>query len=468
MSKSFSAAFLALFLPAAFSCNALSLEDFAADVLIGEAQSYYGEEWVSICFSTEVDPLSAQNLLSLREGGMAAEANALWLPRCCLVQPAGGWKKGLKYALSFSGSILTQDGRTYSVGLYREFIYGSAGQDFFVEKIEEPEKNNPEKNSLVLCFNKPVDPAAFERTFNISPGAELVKKYSDDKRRVEILPAKKWKANVFYDWRLEKLLSADGVMIKAPCSGSFMALEKNSPPSLICVCPVLDEVFFENMDLNSLWERQAVGFVFDSDMDFESVKSGTNFSPFVEGRWTKIDARRFVFEPYQNYALEKEYALLVSDAVEDEAGLKMAESKNFRFKTQARFIELSASCGGKVLEKDGLNWLECGEGSPLVVDLSFSRVLANDSVLGIKKAASLSPVFPQSAAAPYLETLITGADCLSCSEIRLEFGGFDFSQEDQPAVYKMQVSGGAGFVYDALGEYLKEDECFYIAVKKSL
>lgn len=460
------AALLAFF---AASCDIVSFEDFFVDVSVSESQRYYDGENVFVNFSVNVNQAAAQGLVSLKEDRKSAKADIAWGPNFCLVKADGGFKKGRRYELSISGSILLADGRTYGVELYRDFIYGKESDNFYAVKINEPEKNNFERQELAFCFNKPVNAAVFERTFSVSPSLSLKKTYSEDKRQVVVVPEKNWKSNTFYTWRLGGVESEDGFKAVSDYSGSFMALEKSENPKLLIACPLINGNFMQGQSLDKLWERQSIGLAFDCDMDFESVQKGVAFFPSLEGTWTKKDSRRFVFAPAENYEIGARYKMTIDDSVEDIFGIKMKERKNIYFSARSEWIVADAFANGKQLESEGVNIISLAEGVPLIIEIDFSKALDLASITNIKSAVSLERHFPLSAAAPNLASITPRYESSGqkCFKVQMEFDNYDFSSEAEERLYKLCVKGGAGFIYNSQGEYFKEDECFIIAIKKS-
>ena len=473
MSKRFDFMAAALFLSLSFSCSLLSFEELQTNLSVAEKQNYYEGDYVTIDFSMDMNKNIAENLISIKEDGKAQEKETIWRQQRFLsVRAAGGFKKGCKYNFTINGALLTSDGRSYEVQIDREFIFGNAEEVFLIESAEEPKENA--RAPLSLVFNKPINPASFERAFSLTPSIEAAKKYSADKRRVELAPKDKWSANIFYTWKVQDAFSADGVKICKDYSGSFMAMQKAASPKAICVCPVLESgVFLEGAGLENLLERQSLGIIFDSEMNFESVKNGVNFTPQVEGFWNKIDEKRFVFSPAKNYKIQTEYLLEVSGAVEDANGIRVLQSQNYRFKTSQEYITLSAFCINKSagsyesieLKKDCVNRVKIGKKSPLCVLLRFSKALDEKSIGRIKNAASLSTLFPLNASSPNLDEIQINESAFT--EARLDWSGFDFSNDEEEIIYKLKINGGSNFIFDKFEECLKEDECFYISIAKS-
>ena len=455
----------ALFSLAAFSCNLISSERLRAEVSIGENESRYEKEFLAIDFSLDVNKAQAESLVSLTEEESPCAAEFFWDKNLFRVRPKNGWKKGREYSFSLSGSLLASDGRSWPLDLWRKFIYGSAAEDFFVEQIDEPKKNDPQNAALVFLFSKPVNAASFEREFSLSPSAGVKKNYSADMRRVEISAGEKWKANRYYVWHLGRALSADGTILDKSHSGSFMAAEKTEPPKVLCVCPVSENgTFMEDQGLDCLWTKEGVGFVFDCGMDFESVKNGVYWSPLVDGYWTQASESRFVFAPYDNYKIGEEVLITISEEVEDLAGIKLAQSRNFRFAPRTEFITAKASLNGEPLLESVVNRIEAADIGLVIIRLEFSKALEENSMAGIKSALSLQAHFPSFASTPILESARPSANN---SAVQLEYRNLDFCDGEDERIYRLRIFGGQNYVRDALGEYIKEDLCFYIALKKA-
>lgn len=459
------------------SCAIFSFEELCASVSVGEAENFYAEEFVAINFSLPVNQALVENGLVVKEDGKSCEAEFSWNGNSCLVRAAGGYKKGFKYGLSLNGAVLTNDGRSYSVSIFREFIFGLESELFFAKTVEEPKANEGRGAPLAFVFNKPVDPAVFEREFSVSPSLELKKEFLDKNERVEIYPADKWKANTVYEWKLCGARSLDGAKLCKECSGSFMACRKEAAPKVLCVCPVSESgVFEQGEDLSFLCGKASLGIIFDSEMNFESLKKGAFWSPAVQGYWTKVDGSRFVWTPCENYKLQTEHSLVLSESIEDEFGLALGERRVASFTPRLDFIRLRAFCPSKAgqgaggfenveLKKDELNWILLPEESSLIVTLDFSKPLDKKSVQAAKTSASLSPHFPASAKSANLDSIV--ADKGGGFQIQFEWSGFEFSEGLDERVYLLKAKGGENFFYGQFGEYLKEDECFYIAIKKS-
>lgn len=442
-----------------FSCSLLSFEELKTEISVPENQSYYAAEWVQIDFSILMDRASVENLLSLKEDGKIQETRALWLGNSCLVSAQGAFKKGRKYILSAQGAVYAADGRTYTLNIFREFIFGTEDSRFELVSNAQMKDSDGDLEFLELKFNKAVNPATFERNFTLSPNIDVNKEYSSDWTSVKIFPKTKWKANTFYSWQIDGVCSKDGAKLFKSYSGTFLAVQKEKEPQLTRACPVIGKTFFEDKSLDDLLERQSIGLIFDREMNFESIKKGVYFSPATQVFWEEIDARRFVFTPSANYQIGRQYRLTISDAVEDKWGINFKGEKNIFFTQKTSFIEIEKiTLNAAEIQEKLENKVKIEDEGQIYFRIFFSRFLDDRGLLEIKSAVKFEGSFPDSLKSPRLSSIaIISKNCV-------EFSYTSISAADvgQDCVYKLTIRGGEKFIYDSQGEYLKEDKCFYI------
>ncbi|MBR5964934.1 MAG: hypothetical protein IK015_02300 [Treponema sp.] len=463
MSNAFKTFAAAVILATFWSCAFMSFEELETDVSLLEKDAYYSKESVKIDFSISMERTSVENLVSLKEDGQRIDAKIEWNNGSCILSAKGGFKKGRKYTLSVKGDAFASDGRKYEVNIYREFVFGSQADNFLLNKFEEQKNARGDVESLAFFFNKPVDAAIFEREFSLSPYVETKKTYSTDFCLVEIFPSDKWKANSYYTWKIGNAFSQDGAKIFKDYQGSFLAARKEKAPQLLTACPAVGDTFLESLSLNDLLENQCIGLVFDCAMNKDSVERGVCFEPSVQGFWRTVDEKRFVFTPYNNYQIQKKYRLCVSDSVEDAWGINFKGEKNIFFALKSDFIDIekitvdtNEICAGAE------NQLEIDYGSPLYIKIYFSKNLCQKSLLEIKNAVKFECLFPMSALNPRLNSILTSSS--NCAEFC--YSNLSAALDGQECLYKLTVKGGENFIFDAQGEYLKEDKCYYISLKK--
>ncbi|MCR5045236.1 MAG: Ig-like domain-containing protein [Treponema sp.] len=449
-----------------FSCSLVSFEDASASVSVGENQNYYEEEFVFFSFSEDINKTIAENFIVIKEENASVEKEMKWFGNTCFVKSKGGFKKGCKYSVSLKGALPAIGGNVFQLDIHREFIFGNEKDFFEITTIESPVTNSKEKSALLFTFNKPVNAASFEKAFNISPSLDIRKDFSLDKRKVSVSAQNKWKANQYYSWTIDGLLSEDGAKTIKNYSGEFIAAQKSDEAKVKCVCPFVNQIFFTDKSLDNLWQKEPIGIIFDTEMNFESVKKGVLFSPAIDGTWKQIDSKHFAFSPYENYKIDQKYTMTVNKNVEDTLGIKMKEEKNYFFTIQNEFIKLEILCEGKKLKKEKINLVEIQENEPLFLEIRFSKDLAKKSIENLCDVISIERFFPEFAAPASITSISPRQTNLSW--LWIECRHFDLPLDDKEFIYKIKIKGGKKFIFNEDGEYLKEDECFLISLKKAL
>ena len=463
MSNAFRAIIACVLAATASSCAFVTFDELETKVSLQEKQAYYEKEKIEINFSLGVEKSSVERLVSLKEDGQRVDARLEWKDNCCLAQSLEGFKKGCKYTFALQGDVYAQSGAKFPVNLYREFIFGSEADIFLLKGVEEKKNFRGDIESLAYSFNKPVDPAIFEREFSISPYIETKKEYSNDFSCVEVSPSGKWKANNFYSWKIDKVFSKDGTKIFKECKGSFLGAKKEKEPELIGACPAIGDTFLENLGLDDLLERQSFGLIFDCEMDEESVKRGVSLTPSAQGFWRSVDPCRYVFTPYNNYQIQKEYRLCISDTVEDAWGINFKGEKIIYFTLNSDFIKIDKLIANtKEIEEGKENKIDIEEDAPLYIKIFFSKNLSEKALLEIKNSVKFEGLFPYSLQNPRLAVVKTPSQ--NCAEFC--YSNLSAALDGNECLYKFTVRGGENFVFDRQGEFLKEDQCFYISLKK--
>ena len=449
---------------AALSCSLLSFEELETCVSLFEEQTYSANEIVKIDFSISMDKASIESLLSLKEDGQRVDARIDWLGSSCFVQARGGFIKGRKYILNLQGPAYAADGRAYAVNIYREFIFGTEADRFSLNAVKEEKDGRGDIESLLFTFNKAIDPATFEREFNISPYIELNKDYSTDFLTVKMSPKDKWKANVYYAWKLGNMASADGTKIFKEYEGSFLGAKKEKEPELLKACPVVGKTFLESESLDDLLERQAIGLIFDCEMDKDSVKNGVYFTPAAQGYWESDDLRRFVFTPSKNYLVGTKYRLTISDSVEDKWGIKFKDERNIYFLQKTSFIDVEKITLNTIeISENQENKIKACQDAPAYFRIVFTKALDNRSLLELKSAVKFEGLFPASLQSPRLRSITI----ISSNSVEFCYENINAADTGQDCVFKLTIRGGENFIYNSIGECLKEDKCYCISITKN-
>ena len=170
-----------------------------------------------------------------------------------------------------------------------------------------------------------------------------------------------------------------------------------------------------------------------------------------------------VFTPYKNYLVGTKYRLTISDSVEDKWGIKVTDEKNIYFLQKTDFIKVAKlSFNTKEMEEGKENKIKAEENVPAYIKIDFTKALDERSLLEIKNAIKFEGVFPANIQSPRLCSITI----INASSLELSYENIKAADPGQEFVYKIAIRGGENFIFNSIGEYLKEDKCYWIRIEK--
>jgi hypothetical protein len=394
----------------------------------------------------------------LTEGGLSRGPAFRWEGRILHVKPLTGWKKGEHYGISLEGKFPMEDGRTYTVQVTRNFIYGLEGNEFTLNS------SAMEGGKLVFSFSKAPAVTSFSGQFSLNPGIEYFCDFLGTE--IHILPKSPWQANTLYRWAIKGMESEDGYVMKREYSGAFSGPSNVTVPRPLELCPV-DKTFGPPylwkrgtaLD-NNLENTEGIGFIFSKPMDQASLRSGISFYPSIKGYFEEAGEDSVIFFPEEEYRLGTEYRITISQTVKDSLGLSLFEEARYYFSSARRYLEVEGVTldsktgpllpGGVPQEHNLIN----AEGAGLEIRIAFSSAIPPARRKAALEAVSFSALFPASANNPVLVsatwedkggTLVLFFESLSPSG-----GGIE-------NYYQIKIASGERGPLNGEGEYLKED-----------
>jgi hypothetical protein len=436
----------------------LSFEYLDISCSVGEGQQYYQGETVALDFSITPGRGETERSIVLTEGGLSRSPVFTWEGRTLHIRPLTGWKKGEHYGLSLDGKIPMEDGRTYTARVLRGFIYGLEGNEFTLVS------SAMEHDSLVFRFSKTPDVTSFATLFSLNPGMDYYCDFLG--AEVRITPKSPWQINTLYTWTIKGIASGDGYLMKREYSGVFSGPGDLEVPYALELCPV-----DRSLGQPYLWKRgtgldrnlengQGIGFIFSKPMDHGSLRSGISFYPSIKGYFEEAGEHAVVFFPEEDYRLETEYRVTLSQLVKDSLGLSLFEEARFYFTSAGRYLELErvtldsradSLLPGGVLQD---HLLTPSAPPSLGVTIAFSSAIPQANRKGAADAVSLSALFPASALNPALASARweDGGAVLSLLYENLSPSGAGIDN-----YYQIKIVSGKQGPVNGAGEYLKED-----------
>jgi hypothetical protein len=442
-------------------CPLVSFEYLDIFCSVHEGDQYYSGQTVDLVFSIMPDRQKTERILILNEGGLGNTPVFSWSGKILHVRPLAGWKKGEYYSISLDGSLAMEDGRTYTAGISRAFIYGMAGSEFCLTG------SSMEDRCLVLHFSKAPKITSFNKQFILSPSTEYLCDFFGETVRIQ--PKNSWQINTLYTWSFTGMESLDGYTMKKEYSGFFSGDEDLQIPYPVKICPVIlpedpgDYLWKHETGLDgNLENNEAIGFIFSKPMDHASLRSGISFSPAIKGYFETVGEDAIIFIPEEEYKPETEYRITFSTSIKDSLGLGLFEEIRLYFSSARPYLQVekvNLDSNTEALESGGTvqdHFLEppSGGSSGIAVKISFSQAIPQANQKAAADAVSLSVLFPASAHNPALvsaQWLDNGAVLsLHYDDLSPSGGGVD-------NYYQLKILSGKQGPVNGAGDYLKED-----------
>jgi hypothetical protein len=424
----------------------------------GQGEQYYFGETLTLDFSIMPDKDETERNLVLTEGGLSRSPLFTWEGGTLHIKPLTGWKKGEHYGIGLEGKLPMEDGRIYSARIIRNFIYGLEGNEFTLSS------SSAEDNRLVFIFSRVPGVTSFSSQFSLIPNIEYFCDFLG--KEILILPKSPWQANTLYRWTVKGMESEDGYIMKREYSGTFSGPANLSVPRPLELCPV-DKSFGPPY----LWKRgsaldnnvenmEGIGFVFSKPMDPASLRSGISFYPSIKGYFEEAGEDSIIFFPEEEYRLETEYRITISQSVKDSLGLSLFEEAHYYFSSAHRYLEVE----GVTLDSRADSLLPGGipqehnlitpEPPILKVQIAFSAAIPPTNRKAALESVSLSGLFPASANSP---VLVSAKWEDGGAVLILLFENLSPSGDGIDNYYHIKITSGKQGPLSGDGEYLKED-----------
>ncbi|MDR1903730.1 MAG: hypothetical protein LBQ88_15795 [Treponema sp.] len=334
--------------------------------------------------------------------------------------------------------------------------------------------NMERKGDISFVFNKPLDIISFNENFSLSPYSSTAVLFSPDKKSVTITAPDGWPVNQIYTWSVSpKVLSDDGYGMLYTKSGSFATDYYTELPDVQEVCPAADAdgmyIYQEGVSIEgSLMEYTPIGIIFSKPMEKFSVQQAFTLEPSLSGelRQDAENKARYVFIPAEPYAINERYKMSISRSAQDTEGLSIYDTFTIFFNSINEYLTISS------IQLDSSTTAADFSNNDIIHDHTFTLtnpVNARNWVMICIKFSSnieaalwqktvesiqITPVFPSTAASPYLISAawnIDGSECISTWE------NFTRSSGGVSNYYMIKIAGGKNGVQNGRGEYIEND-----------
>ncbi|WP_407399153.1 Ig-like domain-containing protein [Treponema sp.] len=458
------------------SCKILTFNDRTIECSISGNDKFFEGETISFIFSDSCNRKEAEDSICLYENSTTVDVEYSWTQNSIAVKPRKGWCKGKFYILIFDGSIRI-DGQMVQSYIKRTFYYGVESSMTYIieENIKYPDNL---KASLEIPFTKEIDPDSVHDII-IYPSTEFEKELSDDSHCLIISPKNRWAPNIFYEIKICNLLSQNSYHFEDR-KLTFKVMKDTEIPELSLVCRAIKNsdgyILMEKTEsLNELKKNDSIGFKFSKPMDFDSIKKGITFSPYLEGQFISMDIenRNFVFVPESDYKEKQKYEIYISKKITDLNGIELYEKLEFSFIPVYEYIKIQEiKINDSIIDlldsKESCKFLPsiksittndvAEEQYSALFMISFTSEFSKEEIKSAADRIKLSIKFPLTVQSPTLRSI----NWISGSRIIMEYDNFKISEFDSPVFYELKIQGGQSGIINQFNEYLEETECFIL------
>jgi hypothetical protein len=469
------------------------------DALLGAATPV----WIE--FSQPLEKTGAELLFKVLSPTGCVSGDLSWQGNRLVFTPRGAYEPGVRYVLSFSGEVLTDDGRRFNVSKAVPFFSVTSGLPARLD-ASDPASGGLVGSAAALSFtftksmNTTLSVADY---FSLSPRADFSVEWQNDGTRLVVRPLGRWIPLALYDWTISTgLRDADGIALVREYEGSFLVQNPAAPaPVIASVRPALNSAeegyppagaaltAGGRLDDWLSW-RDAIRIEFSvpalpaaddpARIDFATLQKAFRLSPSVPGslRCVKTADGRdecFVFapDPGQRFLMDTVYHLTVTRDLANVEGAAMQGDFEVWFTpdipaicvdqivvSNVNFNDVNLTVG-----KESFNSYIPLDASVLAgyspdyytVRFNSDFQIAPADVYDVADQIELTRIFPESGG-PYEKrnaALLPG----SPPGVTVAYWGVPSANG---TVFRLTVKGGPGGVVDSRGSYLPQDVFIYL------
>lgn len=263
--------------------------------------------------------------------------------------PISPLQEGMKYKISYTGTVVIDDGRTFTVRNERFFYGGSKNAiPILIESSPPPMSIVPVNEPLILTFSTPIDTLVFEKEFSVSPAAKLLFEWNADNTEVSITPEIQWQNKNMHTWIVStNIKSAEGVHLVQRYTGQFLVQEDIIPPELSSI-----SICFYNSTLNSFTNLPGLDVLtelnndrhlqieFSEPVEFNTIQC--KFTPEIDGYLIEQSPTVYIFKRTGNFTPGEEYLFEIKKGIRDKAGNVSLKDYEYAIHTQVPKQEINS------------------------------------------------------------------------------------------------------------------------------
>jgi len=430
---------------------------------------------VIIRFNTEMEKKETEELLHINSDLGVIRGDKHWSGSDLYFVPTGGWTAGIRYNLSFTGTIRSIDRREIRIENYFSFYALNNNEPPLLLKHFPENCGSIKTNDVIMefYFSCSMDKPSVESALTIEGITNKSYEWSDEDKILKVVPDKTLSPWSFYKWNLkDSAKSIDGVPLPKAYSASFITCLDQVLPQVTNVYPVLfsDGCWYPvSADIESgLDTGESIALDFNKPMNENALRS-LRFEPSLSGRAEFLSEKAVVFIFSHDPEPETECTMIVSGDAKDSEGLKIGADFRINFKVNIPYLNIISI---KINDKEiKYNFSAANNIISVTADqaagrislsLRFSLPFSVIDKQNIHQKIFLSPFFPGSVDSAALEFVNWISDDL----LQMRWEGLSNGSGEIPHYYKITIPGGKSGIILEDGIYIKDGIILYLEAVK--
>ena len=448
----------------------INIEPSVTDYVLPEADSP-----VIVSFDTEMIKKDTESILQISSDSGAVTGDKFWRGNDLYFVPVQGWTAGVRYTLSIMGTARSADGRDLRLQYLDSFYAINKNAPPFLEYFNPLNGASTSTNDIVLefIFSRSMDRLSVESALIIDGIGSKTFKWSDDNKKLNVIPDKQLSPWIVYRWNLrESAKGIDGVPLPKTYHGYFKTDIDKMLPEVKRIFPVLNA--------DNIWYPTGAGFetglgighgiaVEFSKKIGESALRSIRFEPSLSGRIEFLSDSSIVYIFSKTPDPGTTYTMTVSGDTKDIEGIKIGSDYKINFTPDIPVLNIiSFAIGGTTYNIDSVTdnifpvYTDPAAG-PVSISIHFSLMFSNEEKKNAPWRITLNPFFPRTLAPVALQY----ASWISGDRLFMRWEGLVRGNGEAPNYYTLKIPGGRGGISSDSGIYMNDDLVIYLEIKSA-
>jgi len=430
---------------------------------------------VILKFDTQMIKNDTETNLQINSDLGSVQGDKHWNENDLYFTPISGWTAGIRYTLSFLGTIRSVDGREMRVEHFISFFAINKNNQPLLVSYSPSNGASINTNNVVMEFNfsESMERYSVETALSLDGIGNKNFEWLDDDKSLKVIIDKPISPWLYYRWSLkESAKSKDGIPLIKTYNGYFTTDLDKTLPHVTNVYPVLysDGSWYPTgADIETgLQQGQGIAVSFNKAMG-ENVIRSLRFEPSLTGRTELLSDNSIVFIFTRNPESEISHTLIVSGETKDSEGFKIGTDYQITFVPDIPFLKINS-----ILFNDSTiveNFDSVNSAIPITVDkalgklwlsIRFSLPFNNEEKKNAPLKITINPFFPKTLPPVAVESV----NWISNDRLYIRWEGFSPDDENISNYYILTIPGGKNGVISDTGIFIKQDITLYLEAVK--